>query len=30
VLEFGLVVVRRVLRRPQQHQLERFKIHTSL
>ena len=29
-LEFRLVVVRRVLRRPQQHQLKRFKIHMSL
>ena len=29
-LEFRVIVVRRVLRRPQQHQLERFEIHTSL
>ncbi len=29
-LEFGLVVVRRVPRPPQQHQLKCLKIHTSL
>jgi len=29
-LEFGVFVVRRLRRRTQQHQLESFKVHTSL